>query len=85
VSPEGRGKPKPSEEPRAEGVYEVVHLEGTRALCVYAEDFSAGHAPVSVNDLGAAAAITTRRGRRQGTLELPPFCSTVLQRPRTQR
>lgn len=41
---------------RAESVCEVVHLEGAQALAVYADDFYAGHAALSVNRYGAGQA-----------------------------
>jgi beta-galactosidase len=40
----------------AESVCEIVHLEGARALAVYAEDFYAGHAALSVHELGQGRA-----------------------------
>lgn len=43
-------------EPTSEAVCEVVQLEGARALAVYAEDFYAGHAALSVHDLGRGSA-----------------------------
>jgi beta-galactosidase len=43
-------------EMRAQSVCEIVHLEGAEALAVYAEDFYAGHAALSVNRHGAGQA-----------------------------
>jgi beta-galactosidase len=43
-------------EPTSEAVCEIVHLEGARPLAVYAEDFYAGHAALSVHDLGRGRA-----------------------------
>src|SRR4029079_14885593 len=40
----------------AESVCEVVHLEGARALAVYAEDFYAGHAALTFHDVGRGSA-----------------------------
>jgi len=42
--------------PTSEAVCEIVHLEGARPLAVYADDFYAGHAALSVHDLGRGSA-----------------------------
>jgi beta-galactosidase len=40
----------------AEAVCEIVHLEGARALAVYAEDFYAGHAALTQHSFGRGSA-----------------------------
>jgi beta-galactosidase len=58
VTPAAGSKPAFAlpEEMHAESVCEIVHLEGAEALAVYAEDFYAGHAALSVKRFGQGQA-----------------------------
>jgi beta-galactosidase len=67
----------------AESVCEIVHLEGATALCVYAEDFYAGHAALSVNSFGKGQAFY--HAARLGDSALDAFYAALIERHRLQR
>jgi len=67
----------------AESVCEIVHLEGARALAVYAEDFYAGHAALSVHDLGRGSAYY--HAARLSDAALDGFYGRLLQRLALER